>query len=113
MSFGKTAASVITVLAILILHSPVAYSQDANRTNPAGKETTMTGCLTKSDTAGEYTLTDEKTGTKTTVMGPESLEKHSENHKVELTGTETTHDGKTMFHATKIKHISTTCTPAK
>ena len=113
MNFAKTAAAVIAILAVLVALSPAAYSQDANRENPAGKETTMTGCLTKSGTAGEYTLTDEKTGTKTTVMGPDMLEKHSANHKVELTGTEATHDGKTMFHATKIKHISTSCTPAK
>jgi hypothetical protein len=49
MSFAKKAAAVITVLAIFILLSLAAYSQDANRTNPAGKETTITGCLTKSD----------------------------------------------------------------
>jgi hypothetical protein len=102
MSFAKTAAALIAVLAVLIALSPVTYGQDANRTNPGGKETAMTGCLSKSGTPGEYTLTDEKTGTTTTVMGPDALEKHSANHKVELTGTESTHDGKKMFHATKI-----------
>jgi len=78
--------------------------------------TTMTGCLNK-DTSGGYTLTDETTGTKTTVtvstsgsaggsgstgatgsaggstggsMGGSAssdLEKHSANHRVTLTGT--------------------------
>jgi len=112
MSFSKTAAAVMT-MAMAIFLAPAAYTQEANRTDPAGKQTTITGCLTKSSTAGEFTLTDEKTGMKTMVMGPQSLEKHSANHKVELTGAETTHDGKTMFHATKIKHISPTCTAAK
>lgn len=113
MSLAKTAAALIAVLAILISLSPAAYSQDANRTNPAGKETTMTGCLTKGATDGEYTLTDEKTGAKTTVMGPNTLEKHSANHKVELTGTESTEGGKTMLHVSKIRHISETCSPSK
>lgn len=114
MSFAKTAAAVIAILAILVSLSPAAYSQDANRTNPReGKETTITGCLTKSANAGEYVLTDEKTGATTTVMGPSTLEKHSANHKVELTGTESTQGGKTMMHVSKIRHISDSCTPAK
>src|ERR1043166_4340511 len=102
MSFAKTRAVVIAILAILISLSPAAYSQDANRTNPReGKETTMTGCLSKSGSAGEYTLTDDKTGKTTTVLGPDTLEKHSANHKVELTGTESTEGGKTMLHVSK------------
>src|ERR1051325_9596328 len=112
MSFAKTAAAVIAVLAILISVTPAAYSQDANRTNPQ-KETTMTGCLSKAGSPGEYTLTDEKTGTKTTVLGPETLEKPSANHKVELTGTESIEGGKTMFHVSKIRHISESCTAGK
>jgi len=112
MSFTKTAAVVIAVIALLISLSPAAYSQDANRTNPDGKEKTVTGCLNKGSNPGEYTFTDEK-GTAMTVTGPATLEKHSANHKVELTGTESTQGGKTMLNVSKIRHISTDCSPGK
>lgn len=67
----------------------------------------MTGCLTK-NTSGEFTLTDT-TGKKVTVMGPADLEKHAANHKVTLHGTEKTTDGKTVFHADRIEHVSNSC----
>src|SRR5579871_3462596 len=113
MTLAKGAA--ITIAAtILVLLSPVAYSQDANRTNPAaGKEVTLKGCLNKADTSGEYTLTDENTGSTTTVTGPSELEKHSANHRVELTGTESTVNGKPTLQVSKIHHLSTSCTPKK
>ena len=83
-------------------------AQERGGTNQA-KETTMTGCLTK-DTAGTYTLTDEKTGVKTTVTGPAELEKHAENHRVTLAGTaKADASGKQMFEVSKIEHHSTTC----
>jgi hypothetical protein len=71
-------------------------------------ETSMTGCLTK-DSAGGYTLADEKTGTKTMVTGTADLEKHSANHKVTLTGTTKTDGGKSTFTVTKIQHIAAEC----
>jgi hypothetical protein len=72
-------------------------------------ETAMTGCLNKGS-AGNYTLTDEKTGVKTTVTGPADLEKHSANHKVTLTGTaKTDANGNQVFEVSKIQHVSTSC----
>ena len=72
-------------------------------------ETAMTGCLTKGS-AGNYTLTDEKTGVKITVTGPADLEKHSANHKVKLTGSmKTDNAGKSVFEVSKLDHISDTC----
>jgi hypothetical protein len=83
-------------------------AQERGGTSPA-KETTMTGCLTKG-TAGMYTLTDEKTGVKTTVTGPAELEKHAENHRVTLTGTaKADASGNQTFEVSKIQHQSTTC----
>jgi len=74
-------------------------------------ETAMTGCLTKGS-AGNYTLTDEKTGVKITVTGPEDLEKHSANHKVTLTGTaKTDASGNQVLEVSKIQHVSTSCKP--
>jgi hypothetical protein len=69
----------------------------------------MTGCLNK-DSSGAYTLTDEKTGTKTAVSGPGDLEKHSANHTVTLTGTEKKDpNGKVIFEVAKIQHVSASC----
>ena len=91
-------------LVISCVCSGVALAQD-----PQKNETTMTGCLNK-DSSGGYTLTDQKTGVKTTVTGPADLEKHSANHTVTLTGTEKRDaNGKVMFEVTKIQHVSTSC----
>ena len=91
-------------LAITCVCSGVALAQD-----PQKNETVITGCLNK-DSSGGYTLTDEKTGAKTTVTGPADLEKHSANHTVTLTGTEKKDpNGKVMFEVTKIQHVSTSC----
>lgn len=82
---------------------------DSNRRDRMQNETSITGCLTKS-TDGNYTLTDDKTGVKTTVTGTADLEKHSGNHKVTLTGTaKTDASGNQVFQVDKIKHISASC----
>lgn len=73
-------------------------------------ETAITGCLNKGSGAGNYTLTDEKTGVKTTVTGPADLEKHSANHKVTLTGTaKTDANGNQVLEVSKIQHVSASC----
>ena len=92
-----------------ICASTVFAQADSNQRDRQKNETTMTGCLNK-DSSGGYTLTDEKTGAKTTVTGNADLEKHSANHKVTLTGTEKPEDGgKKTFEVTKIQHVSPTC----
>jgi len=98
------------LFAMLLGLSIAIYSQDANRTIPkAEKQTTRTGCLTKTETAGEYLLTEENTGAKLIVTGPAELDKHAANNRVRLTGTETKQDDKTVFEATKIEHLSQAC----
>lgn len=69
---------------------------------------TMTGCLTK-DSAGGYLLTSEA-GKKVAVKGSADLDKHSANHKVTLHGKEKMENGKTMFHAERVEHVSDVCT---
>ena len=60
----------------------------------------MTGCLSK-DASGNFVLADEATGAKTVVTGVSSLEKHSANHKVTLTGTQKMDSsGKAVYSAT-------------
>ena len=86
------------------LCASIVFAQD-----PQKNETTMTGCLNK-DSSGGYTLTDEKTGVKTTIAGPSDLEKHSANHRVTLTGAEKKDaSGKAVFEVTKIEHLSPSC----
>jgi|SRR5215204_4714418 hypothetical protein len=85
-----------------------AQSKDAQGADRQQNETSMTGCLSK-DASGGYTLADEKTGAKTMVTGPAELEKHSGNHKVSLTGSAKTVDGKSTFTVTKIQHIAAEC----
>jgi len=89
--------------------SVFAQAQDDKQQADRQKnETAITGCLTK-DASGHYTLADEKTGAKSTVMGPSDLEKHSANHKVTLTGTTKTDATGTVFEVTKIQHIAADC----
>jgi hypothetical protein len=93
--------------------SGIAFAQEKKDPAPAkGEEMTMTGCLTKgADTPQHYNFTDQATGKKWTVTGPAELEKHSANHTVRLTGTETAK----VFNVTKVEHVAATCEakPAK
>lgn len=85
------------------------FAQDPSQQDKSKAATTMTGCLTK-DATGAYVLTDEASGTKTTVTGVSDLEKYSSNHKVTLTGTSKMDaNGKQVFEATKAHSVSTTC----
>jgi len=70
-------------------------------------DSTITGCLDKGTSTGQYVLTD-KAGTKTNVTAGAGveLEKHAANHTVRLTGTKGT-DG--TFTASKVEHVSATC----
>jgi hypothetical protein len=90
----------------------MAAPQETKAPDKMGKETTVTGCLSKGAGDG-YVLTNEKTGKTTTVTGPADLEKYSANHKVKLTGTSSTEGGKRVLNVTKIDHISETCEIAK
>jgi hypothetical protein len=69
--------------------------------------TTLTGCLSKGDTAEQHVLTDSQ-GMKTAVKASYGvgLEKHV-NHTVKLTGTLNS-DDKTLT-VTKVEHISPSC----
>src|SRR3954465_6441694 len=77
--------------------SVFAQAKDDSQRDRMKNESSITGCLNK-DAAGAFTITDEKTGAKTTVTGSADLDKHSANHKVTLTGaTKTDASGKPTF----------------
>ena len=93
------------IIGTLLLSGAAALAQE-EKTPKAGKEMTMTGCLTKgSDVPQHFTFVDQKTGKKMTVTGPADLEKHSANHTVRITGTHTAK----VFNVTKVEHVSATC----
>jgi hypothetical protein len=74
-----------------------AYAQDPPRTPPQtpppaeksgdASKVSLTGCLTKGATAGEYSITDQKSGEKVSFSAPAQLEKFL-NQTVRLTGTQ-------------------------
>ena len=86
--------------------STAAETSSADRA--ASENLALTGCLAKGE-ADTYVLTEDKSGTKTSVSGTGELAKHA-NHRVTLTGTRGT--GGT-FTVMKIQHISATCDQAK
>jgi hypothetical protein len=105
----KHLQQVTRLIAAGLLLSGLCASMFAQERDRAKNETSMTGCLSK-DASGSYTLTDEKTGVKTTVTGSAELEKHSANHKVTLTGTtKPDASGKSTLEVSKIQHVSPTC----
>ena len=101
----------LTIAMLSIAALGMAQQAEKGRSEPTGKQTTMTGCLTKgSDQPQHYTFVDQETGKTWTVTGPADLEKHSANHTVEITGTPTAK----VFNVTTVKHISPKCeAPAK
>jgi hypothetical protein len=99
---------------LLLSFSTSVFAQDSDaqqkdKEKSAAAATTMTGCLAK-DASGNFVLTDETTGTQTIVTGVSDLEKHAANHTVTLTGSSATDaNGKQVFQATKLHHVSNTC----
>jgi hypothetical protein len=98
---------ILTVACALALSCGAASAQQTDAPKAAkGKEMTLTGCLNKgADQPQHYAFTEQKTGRKLTATGPADLEKHSSNHTVRLTGSETAK----VFNVTKVEHVAATC----
>ena len=96
----------LTIAMLALAALGMAQQAEKGRSESTGKQTMMTGCLTKgADQPQHYTFVDQATGKKWTVTGPADLEKHSANHTVEIMGTATAK----VFNVTALKHISPTC----
>ncbi len=76
---------------------------------PENASKTITGCLSRAPSPGQYVMTQEATGQKILVRGSADLEKHSANHKVKLTGDTVEAAGQSMFEVSEVEHISDTC----
>lgn len=117
MTFRKRISSLLT-LGLLAGFSTIGLAQEPQE-KPKGEGQrqrtdagTITGCLAKGDAAGQYILTDSKSGSKITVTPSAGVEldQHAANHTVKLTGSKGT--GGT-FTATKVEHVSATCATEK
>jgi len=69
---------------------------------------TVTGCLTKATTEGEYVIADSKSGEKYTFPGPDRLQTYL-NHTVELTGVMADQGGDRAFQPKTIRSVSDSC----
>jgi hypothetical protein len=99
------AAALVTFSALSVpSFAQEAQQNDRDRMKPV--ETTITGCLTKSDQGDGWVLADSQSGAKTNVMGAADFAKHA-NHTVKLVGAPSD-DGKT-FNVTKLEHVADTC----
>lgn len=98
------------IVTMIVLSSVAVFAQgDSKAPAPAkGQEMTMTGCLNKAaDVPQHYSFMDQKSGKKWTVTGAADMEKHSANHTVRITGSETAK----VFNVTKLEHVAATCDP--
>jgi hypothetical protein len=84
------------------------FAQDQPpQNNNDGQQQTITGCLTKGDTNGQYAVTD-KDGQKYTFNGPQRLDDYT-NHTVQLSGTMNNQNGQKQFMPKSIKTVADTC----
>jgi hypothetical protein len=104
-----TCAILCVPMATLLLGGVLLAQEPAKQAAKSQQETTLTGCLNKGGAPSQYVLTDQSTGNKTPVTGTSELEQHAMNHTVKITGSTTTDNGRAMFTATKVEHISATC----
>src|SRR6516164_1835143 len=104
-----SSALLVTGLAL----GSIAYGQNPSQPTPPqgpsdSPKTTVTGCLTKGAAAGQYTLTDQKTGERTPIAAPDLLDKYM-NQTVTMTGTIGRRGQEKVFQPESISQVSSTC----
>ena len=96
---------IMTLASLTVLlcgFSGYVYGQQAQDDS----ETAITGCLNPAEADGFFVIEDEETGKKTTVTGLDSLARHSNNHKVTVTGSVETEEGKEVMKVTKVQMLA-------
>ena len=90
--------------------TPPAQQEDPSAPAPqaGGESMTVTGCLMKGTGAGEYAITDSKSGEKIAFAAPDQLQKYV-NQTVQLTGTVMTRNGDKAFRPESVKAVSPSC----
>ena len=99
--------SVVTVLSLALVLSVGAGAFQADK--PADKEATLTGCLSKGASAGQYVLAAEGQSDQVMITGGADLDKHAANHTVKVTGTWDESAGQKQFRVSKIEHVADSC----
>lgn len=78
---------------------------------PAPMSLTMEGCLTAGKEPGYFVLQDEATGADVLVAGLPELPAHARSHRERVTGSFVSDEGRRVFRATALEHLSDSCTP--
>jgi len=108
---------VLPIAFSMIVMGSAAYAQDPQQRPPqqqqqsqSGDSATITGCLSKGQNTGEYTIKDSTSGETYTFNGPDRLDSYV-NHTVSLTGKMMTGGtGEKSFQPQSIKTVSDSCT---
>jgi hypothetical protein len=109
----KLFASTLLLTGLVLGGIAYGQSQAAPPQSPSDSpKTTVTGCLTKGASAGQYIVTDQKTGDKTPVAGSDQLDKYV-NQTVTLTGKIASHGREKVLTPESINQVSTTCEKSK
>jgi hypothetical protein len=95
----------------------IAYGQSPSQDTPPQKQSdaskvSVTGCLTKGSAAGLYTITDQKTGEKTSIAGPDQLDKYL-NQTVKLTGTISGQGPDKVLKPEAVDQVAASCDKSK
>ncbi len=98
----KKTIALASLAVLLFGFSPPVYSQQSQEES----ESSITGCLNPAEAEGYFVIEDEETGEKTTVTGLDSLARHSNNHKVTVTGSIEAEDGKEVMKVTKVQMLA-------
>jgi hypothetical protein len=103
MKLRLATVALFTAMSLL----PLAVSAQNKAPDKMGGAMTYTGCFNKGDAAGQYVLTDDKSGKKIMVTGDDAmLAKHANNHKVTITGTMGKDGNMTVLKATGLKMVA-------
>ena len=94
------------VATAVLFASPAAALYAQSQETGEESETAITGCLNPADMEGYFVIEDETTNEKTTVTGLPSLARHSNNHKVTVTGAMTKEQGKDVMKVTKVQMLA-------
>jgi len=96
-----------TMIPLLGITAVLALPLCLTAQDKAPAQATVTGCLNKADTAGQYVIADEATKKNIVVTGDAALlDRHANNHKVTLTGVMTKEKDKEVFKATNLQMIA-------
>ena len=101
MILRNLVAPFVLCAGLAFAQAPPAAGDDAH------KATTVTGCLTKGNAAGEYLITTDA-GQQTMLVSTQDLSKHID-HKVKVNGSPAKQEQKAVFRVDSVEHIADSC----